>query len=47
MIRYYGFYANAHRGKVRNAGVSPFALRVTKEEEKRIPSKGGDDPQSI
>ena len=40
MVRYYGLYANAHRGKVRKAGISPFALRVAEGEEKRIPSKG-------
>jgi hypothetical protein len=40
MVRYYGPYANAHRGKIRKAGISPFALRMAEEEEKRIPSKG-------
>jgi hypothetical protein len=39
-VRYYGLYANAHRGKVRKAGLSPFALRIAKEQENRIPSKG-------
>ena len=39
-IRYYGLYANAHRGKVRKAGLSPFLLRMAEQEEKCIPSKG-------
>jgi len=36
-VRYYGLYANAHRGK---ASVSPLVLRMAEEEEKRVPSKG-------
>jgi len=40
MVRYDNLCANAHRGKVRKAGISPFALRRAEEEEKRIPSKG-------
>jgi hypothetical protein len=40
MVRYYGLYANAHRGKVRKAGLSPFVLRMAEEEENRIPSQG-------
>jgi len=39
-VRYYGLYANAHRGKVRKASVSPLVLRMAEEEEKRVPSKG-------
>ena len=39
-IRYFGLYANAHRGKVRKASVSPLVLRMAEEEEKRVPSKG-------
>ncbi len=39
-IRYYGLYANAHRGKVRKASVSPLVLRMVEQEEKCIPSKG-------
>ena len=39
-VRYYGLYANAHRGKVRKASLSPFVLRLAEEEEKRVPSKG-------
>jgi len=40
MVRYYGPYANAHRGKVRKAGLNPFVLRMAEEEEKCVPSKG-------
>jgi len=40
MVRYYGLYANAHRGKVKKASLSPSALRVVEEDLKRIPSKG-------
>ncbi len=40
MVRYYGLCANAHRGKVRKAGLSPFALWTVEGEAKRIPSKG-------
>jgi hypothetical protein len=40
MVRYYGLYANAHRGKVKKASLSPSALRLVEEDLKRIPSKG-------
>ena len=40
MVRYYGLYANAHRGKVRKASLSPSTLRIADEDLKRIPSKG-------
>jgi len=40
MVRYYGLYANAHRGKVRKADVSPLTLRMSEEERKPVPSKG-------
>jgi hypothetical protein len=39
-VRYYGLYANAHRGKARKAGLSPFLLRMAEEEVRRLPSKG-------
>jgi hypothetical protein len=39
-VRYYGLYANAHRGKARKASLSPFVLRMTEEDLKPIPSKG-------
>ena len=38
MVRYYGLYANAHRGKVKKH--CPSTLRVVKNDLKRIPSKG-------
>ena len=37
---YNGLYANAHRGKVRKASLSPLVLRMAEQEEKCIPSKG-------
>ena len=40
MVPYYGLYANAHRGKVKKASLSPSALRMVEEEPKHIPSKG-------
>ena len=40
MVRYYGLYANAHRGKVKKARMSPSALRMAEEDIRRIPSKG-------
>ena len=39
-VRYYGLYANAHRGKVRKAVVSPLTLRMSEEDRKPVPSKG-------
>ena len=39
-VRYYGLYANAHRGKVRKASLSAFPLRIVEEDLRRIPSKG-------
>lgn len=38
MVRYYGPYANAHRGKVKKGNMS--SLRVAEEKLWRIPSKG-------
>jgi hypothetical protein len=40
MVRYYGLYANAHRGKVRKARLTAFPLRIVEEELRRVPSKG-------
>jgi hypothetical protein len=40
MVRYYGLYANAHRGKVKKASLSPSALRMAEDDLTRIPSKG-------
>jgi hypothetical protein len=39
-VRYYGLYANAHRGKVKKASLGPFPLRIVEEEVRPIPSKG-------
>jgi len=39
-VRYYGLYANAHRGKVRKASLGPFPLRILEEELRPVPSKG-------
>jgi len=39
-VRYYGLYANAHRGKVRKASLAAAPLRIVEEEQRRIPSKG-------
>jgi hypothetical protein len=40
MIRYYGLYANAHRGKINKAGVSPSYPLIIEEEKKGVSSKG-------
>jgi hypothetical protein len=40
MVRYFGVYSNAHRGKVRKAGLAAFPLRIVEEKLPRIPSKG-------
>ena len=39
-VRYYGLYANAHRGKVRKASLAPSSLRIVEEELPLVPSKG-------
>jgi hypothetical protein len=38
MVRYYGLYANAHRGKVKKASLS--VHRIVEEDHRRLPSKG-------
>jgi hypothetical protein len=40
MVRYYGLYANAHRGKVRKAGRVPVLLGTVEQEPRPVPSKG-------
>jgi len=40
MVRYYGLYANAHRGKVRKADRVPVAPGMIEEEPRPVPSKG-------
>ncbi|MCX6349591.1 MAG: transposase [Candidatus Aureabacteria bacterium] len=39
-VRYYGVYANAHRGRVRKASLNPLVLRMAEEDIRRVPSKG-------
>ena len=39
MVRYYGLYANAHRGKMRKAGISPSRPLIIKDEQ-YVPSRG-------
>jgi hypothetical protein len=38
-VRYYGLYANAHRGKVKKASLSPAVLRIVEEALRRLPSE--------
>ena len=40
MVRYYGLYANAHRGKVEKANLAAFPPRIIEDKLRRIPSKG-------
>ena len=40
MMRYYGLYANANRGKVRKTGFAALPFRIIEEYLPRIPSKG-------
>jgi ribosomal protein S27E len=40
MVRYYGLYANAHRGKIRKADRVPVLLGMIEEEPRSVPSKG-------
>ena len=39
-LRYYGLYANAHRGKVRKSSLALSPLRILEEELRPIPAKG-------
>ena len=39
-VRYYGLYANAHRGKVKKASQAVSALPIVKDELRRLPAKG-------
>ncbi|NOR14273.1 MAG: IS91 family transposase [Candidatus Aminicenantes bacterium] len=43
MIRYYGLFANAHRGKKRKMGDDPSHPPIIEEEERFVPSKGWAD----
>lgn len=40
MLRYYGLYSNAHRGKKRNAGVAPSYPPIIEDETSFLPSRG-------
>ncbi len=40
IVRYYGVYANAHRGKVRKARRVPVVLGMLEEELPRVPYDG-------
>ncbi len=40
MVRYYGLYSNAHRGKMRKAGSDPSHPPIIEEEPLFVPSKG-------
>ncbi|MEA2005939.1 MAG: transposase [Acidobacteriota bacterium] len=40
MLRYYGLYANAHRGKMRKTGGDPLNPPVIEDEALFIPSRG-------
>ncbi len=48
-IRYFGLYANAHRGKVRKSDEVAHKLIIIEEEYPRIrlPRLGRDDPQGL
>jgi len=39
-LRYYGLYSNAHRGKMRKAGVDPSHPPIIDDEISFVPSKG-------
>ena len=39
-VRYYGLYANAHRGKIKKASLAASPLRIVEDKLRRIPSKG-------
>jgi hypothetical protein len=40
MVRYYGLYANAHRGKIKKASLAAFPLRIVEDMLRRISYKG-------
>jgi hypothetical protein len=39
-VRYFGLYANAHRGKVKKASLAAFPLRIVEDKLRPLPSKG-------
>ncbi len=40
MIRYYGLYANAHRGKMSKTGADIFHVPIIEDMDRCVPSKG-------
>jgi hypothetical protein len=40
MVRYFGLYANAHRGKVRKSEEAAGKLIIIEEESRKIPRRG-------
>jgi hypothetical protein len=40
MIRYYGLYSNAHRGKIRKAGTRPSHPPIIEDDSTYLPAKG-------
>jgi len=40
MVRYFGLYANAHRGKVRKSEEAAGKLIIVEEESRKIPRRG-------
>jgi len=40
MIRYYGLYSNAHRGKIRKAGADPSYPLIAEDGPAYVPAKG-------
>jgi hypothetical protein len=40
MVRYFGLYANAHRGKVRKSEEASGKLIIIEEESRKIPCRG-------
>ena len=40
MIRYYGLYSNAHRGKMRKVGADPLYPPIIEDDPTYVPSKG-------
>jgi hypothetical protein len=39
-VRYFGLYANAHRGKVKKTSLGPLALRMAEDKLRPVPAKG-------
>ncbi len=39
-VRFYGLYANAHRGKVKKASLEAFPLRIVEDKLRRLPANG-------